>query len=199
MTAANGFILRELPKLLWISAVFAFVAGYYAVDRHFEHAINSAAAQTEELYRKTVSNERIIRQSRRLESIQAAVERDLAVYKAQNYAGSTESLLQILQNDGERFGITVVAIEPAQAAQKGQEPVDGLSGLSVTIRARGGFGALLLFVQDLPRQRVLLGITNTELRRASIQSPDAQSLEATIHATLFTFRATSEEQHAPAF
>ncbi|MBV9270473.1 MAG: hypothetical protein JO165_05220 [Candidatus Eremiobacteraeota bacterium] len=157
-------------------------------------------SESEHLYAQTAANERVIRESKRLAALQTAVDRDLSGVESKRFVTFTEELLQIVDSDAHHFGATAVGVEPASVPQPPAGAPDGLIGVPVTIRVQGKFEALLRLIEDLPRHNVLLAIDDTQMRIAGTATDARRSptLEATIHATLYTVHLVAEEANAPA-
>lgn len=190
-------IQREAPRVLWLVAAFVLVAGYYSITTRYEQAIEVALTTSEHYYSATVANERIVHDSSRLVALQKKVDGDLVRLRTRDSIVSTEQLLQVLEGAGRRFDVNVLSIQPEQIAIN-KEKTEGLAGTGLTIRIRGKFRGILLFIEQLPRRDALLTVDNTEMR---LQAGDSAAtadpiLEATLHASTYTIQSPTEEPRA---
>jgi len=188
-------------RALWLLAAFIAGFGWYWIDARFERAIAAAHENSESLYRRTVSNERIVQQAATLSRWQNAALADLKrVSHETSLSVTTAVLVTTLDKSAKRYDTQITDVEPAAAAAKPAASFarDGaLSETALTIKARGRFGNLLQFVEDLSHHRTLISVNDTQLTVASGEADRRQpKLDATIHAMLYRLRMASSKWEA---
>ncbi|HEY8314826.1 MAG TPA: hypothetical protein VIG51_11760 [Candidatus Baltobacteraceae bacterium] len=181
-------------RSVWILAFLVLAGGYCAVNVRYQPAIGASAMATQRLYERSDSNERLVRDSGRLRSVQSRVARDIGrVNNASGQAAAISAFLMELHTLGARYGVRIVAVEPTGVQAPGA--ISGppatvrspLTGSDVRVRVRAHFRNLLLFERNLPRRGVLLAVHDTQMTLAagSEQTQTSPLLEAVIRATLY--------------
>jgi Tfp pilus assembly protein PilO len=183
-------------RALWLLAVLVLCAGSLYIRARYQSAISTAEDRTESLYRQTVADARIVRQSGRLGAIERQALDDLdRVSHDTSISASTANLLGMLHQSARTYDTRVEELQP----QSGQTETGALQATPLSIRINGTFRGILGFVEDLSHHATLIRVTDTELALASsAQSNAAQPrLDATIHATLYRLQLSMiKESHS---
>ncbi|MDQ2680520.1 MAG: hypothetical protein M3Y21_05795 [Candidatus Eremiobacteraeota bacterium] len=168
-----------MPRRLWIAAGLCVVLGYAGVVVRYETAIAGALGRSQQLYERSGSAERAIRNAVRLHAAAVAVHRDLRAVGS----GGLANLLALLEVSGARFHLRVVRVIP-QAPSAARTI---LTEQPIEIGVEGSFRGILQFLDQLTRQDVLLSVDDEKLslKRRPDASDRSPKLEATIHVRLY--------------
>ncbi len=181
-------------RAVWLLALCALGGGSWLVQSRYQAAITSTYARTETLYRETLADARLIRESAGLHEIEVQADEDLArISRDVTLSGTTADFLGALQRSAASLKTTVLGVEPVPA---GALPVQGLDATGLTIRAQGKFRSLLRLVEDLSHHSTLIDVSDTEMMvdREGRQDASDPRLDATIHATLYRLRTDSHKE-----
>ena len=184
-------------RALWFLAVIILGLGSYLIETRYQFAIVQAHVKTESLYRETVANRRTIAQASALRHIQKVVENDLrSISQEQSISMTTAAMLITLQRSALQHHMVILGVEPGKSGHTDTR----LLQTDLTLRVEGGFQAILGFIEDLPHQRTLISVTDTQLALAqgSNDTAGAPKLDATIHAALYRLLPAEEVPNAAA-
>lgn len=202
MTLPNIFQPGTDVRAAWCAIIALAIAGAWSIENRFERPISASHVTIESLYRRTVVNERTVRQVAVLRRERDAAERDLRRVSAdRSLSSATATLLATMQASAKANAVTVVNLEPSNEAASASKAPAGLAAVALKLQLRGRFRNILRFVEDLPAHSTLLKIVHTELalsnRPGGSNEPD---LDATVQATLYRLapQAPSEEPRAAA-
>lgn len=188
-------------RAVWLLAFCILVGGSYYVQTRCQTAIGASHDRTEALYRRTVADARIIRQSVRLRRIQTRAIADLTqVSRDTSLSGTTAQLLSILHASAQTFHTRILELQPGNAQAAEPQNDDNLAGkalraTSLTIRVQGKFRNILGFVEDLSHHATLVNVSDTEMALATDESGEGEPrLDATIHATLYRLAMPDDKE-----
>jgi Tfp pilus assembly protein PilO len=165
--------------------------------------IGAIKAQAKTLYDEANQNEAEIRRATQLRAIAKRVSDDVRKLSGQGSSSAlTAATLALIDRESRAHGIDVRSIAPAVSeaspgTTKPQPADNALVGTPIEIDVRGHFRDLLAFISDLPRDDVLVDVSDVSLVDNGSRSAKPV-LGATIHATVYRYRGVTEteNQHA---
>lgn len=188
--------LRRRPnddvRALWLLAISLLFAGGYFIEARYERAIAASHERTEALYRRMVSNQRIVRESAAVSRMRDRARHDLEqVSHDASLSATTAAVVLMLGGSAARYGIAVTGVEPGPPANEHA----WLSSSPLTIKLHGRFRNTLQFIADLPRHRTLISVSETQIALADEDvAHAAPQLDATVRATLYRLRMPAQKR-----
>lgn len=185
-------------RAVWLLALAVLLCGAFYIQTAYQTVIAASHARTEVLYRQTVAEARIVRESSELRVIEQRAQSDLAhISHESSLSGTTANLLALLQTSAKAFDLRVREVRPGSVEDDGTP----LRATPVTIGVQGQFRDILAFVEHLSHQRTLISVTDTEMSVTN-ESPlrgREPRLDATIHAMLYRLTMPQNKEPSIAF
>ena len=191
---------RDRERTLWLLAACMLVGGYFVTTQRYERQIAASTHRAQMLYDKANLNRRVISQRAKAQTLRRELRSYLdGVLFAPKRSLVTAMLLRDLDTLARRHGTEIAAISPqtnpkdsptsvAASPLPGTRPeADSLQDEIFDISARGRFSDLLGFIAQLPRQHVLLRVSqvNFSLHGSPKADTNAPVLDAKIHALVY--------------
>ena len=190
-------------RIVWMLTAAIFLGpGVGLVWWPASQTITGLKAQAKSLYDEANQNEADVRHADQLRSLAESISNDVHALSGQgSESAMTAATLSLLNREAHVFAVDVLSIVPAPSSapvQASRASVDNrLQGVPIEVDVRARFRDVLAFVSDLPRHNVLIDLHDVNLADEGDRSA-TPVLRVKIHATIFRYRGTAEEeaQHA---
>jgi len=192
MTLSGGLTMPMAVRIVWMLTATTFLGGGLGIVWWpTSETITVTQSQAKALYDEANENEAAVRHATQLHALAKRIADDLRALSGQSsQSAAVAATLALLNREARDFKIEVRSIVPTIMATPAAA---SLSGAPIEIDVRGQFRDLLAFVSDLPRHDVLIDVSDVSLGDEDQRSL-RPTLDARIHATVFRYRGTAEEE-----
>jgi Tfp pilus assembly protein PilO len=191
-------------RITWmLTALVFFGVGMGLVWWPASRTIDAVKAQARALYDEANQNESDVQHATQLRAVAKRVSDDVRKLSGQgSQSAVTAATLALLYRESRSHSIDVRSIVPAPVASPGGttttsatgQPADkALVGSPIEIDVRGRFRDILAFISDLPRQNVLIDVSDINLVGRGDHSAKPV-LGVTIHATIYRYQGIVERE-----
>lgn len=185
--------------VLWLLTACVLACAAYGIGTRYERAIEAADRRAGEYVRRTVANERTVREAALLQRAEHQADADLrGIFAERSPGDAMAGFIGNVENSADVNRVTVTMVEPEAIGRPSEERFADrvLVAQPVTLRARGDFAALLRFLAGITRPGLPVEIDGSEIALINIAAAERRrpALDARIHAVLYHLAQAAKEK-----